>query len=144
MEINAKKKEIEEIRKMEDELLKLVKDSRKKQSEVIEHQYDRQIKDLQARLTTEKDLTPKTQEAINKQIYALEEQKKMALQKLSDEELQKEIANRQKLIELQLESVKKGSDKELELKLEQLKIQRQADLSDTELTEEMKLAIIDK
>ena len=144
LEINAKKKEIEEIRKMEDELLKLVKDSRKKQSEVIEHQYDRQIKDLQARLTTEKDLTPKTQEAINKQIYALEEQKKMALQKLSDEELQKEIANRQKLIELQLESVKKGSDKELELKLEQLKIQRQADLSDTELTEEMKLAIIDK
>lgn len=143
-EINAKKKEIEEIRKMEDELLKLVKDSRKKQSEAIELQYDRQIKDLQARLTTEKDLTPKTQEAINKQIYALEEQKKMALQKLSDEELQKEIANRQKLIELQLESVKKGSDKELELKLEQLKIKRQADLSDTELTEEMKLAIIEK
>lgn len=137
-------KELTEIRKAEDELLKLVKDNRKRQSNEIELQYTRQIKDLQNRLTTEKELTAKARKAINEQIYALEEQKKMALQKLSDEELQKEIANRQKLIELQLESVKKGSDKELELKLEQLKIKRQADLSDTELTEEMKLAIIDK
>lgn len=32
----------------------------------------------------------------------------------------------------------------MELKLEQLRIKRQADLADTELTEEMKLAIIDK
>ncbi len=137
-------KELTEIRKAEDELLKLVKDNRKRQSNEIELQYTRQIKDLQNRLTTEKELTAKARKAINEQIYALEEQKKMALQKLSDEELQKEIANRQKLIELQLESVKKGSDKELELKLEQLKIKRQADLSDTELTEEMKLAIIEK
>lgn len=137
-------KELTEIRKAEDELLKLVKDNRKRQSNEIELQYTRQIKDLQNRLATEKELTAKARKAINEQIYALEEQKKMALQKLSDEELQKEIANRQKLIELQLESVKKGSDKELELKLEQLKIKRQADLSDTELTEEMKLAIIEK
>lgn len=137
-------KELTEIRKAEDELLKLVKDNRKRQSNEIELQYTRQIKDLQNRLATEKELTAKARKAINEQIYALEEQKKMALQKLSDEELQKEIANRQKLIELQLESVKKGSDKELELKLEQLKIKRQADLSDIELTEEMKLAIIEK
>lgn len=137
-------KELTEIRKAEDELLKLVKDNRKRQSNEIELQYTRQIKDLQNRLATEKELTAKARKAINEQIYALEEQKKMALQKLSDEELQKEIANRQKLIELQLESVKKGSDKELELKLEQLKIKRQADLSDIELTEEMKLTIIEK
>lgn len=142
--IEAKKKEIAELRKAEDELLKLVKDNRKRQTEEIELQYSRQIEDLKQRIKTEEDLTPKAKEAINKQIISLEAQKQQALKKLSDEELQKELSNRQKLIELQLESVKKNSEKELELKLEQLRIKRQADLADTELTEEMKLAIIDK
>ena len=137
-------KELTEIRKAEDELLKLVKDNRKRQTEEIELQYSRQIEDLKQRIKTEEDLTPKAKEAINKQIISLEAQKQQALKKLSDEELQKELSNRQKLIELQLESVKKNSEKELELKLEQLRIKRQADLADTELTEEMKLAIIDK
>ena len=142
--IEAKKKEIAELRKAEDELLKLVKDNRKRQTEEIELQYSRQIEDLKQRIKTEEDLTPKAKEAINKQIISLEAQKQQALKKLSDEELQKELSNRQKLIELQLESVKKNSEKELELKLEQLRIKRQADLADTKLTEEMKLAIIDK
>ena len=142
--IEAKKKEIAELRKAEDELLKLVKDNRKRQTEEIELQYSRQIEDLKQRIKTEEDLTPKAKEAINKQIISLEAQKQQALKKLSDEELRKELSNRQKLIELQLESVKKNSEKELELKLEQLRIKRQADLADTELTEEMKLAIIDK
>lgn len=132
------------MRKAEDELLKLVKDNRKRQTEEIELQYSRQIEDLKQRIKTEEDLTPKAKEAINKQIISLEAQKQQALKKLSDEELRKELSNRQKLIELQLESVKKNSEKELELKLEQLRIKRQADLADTELTEEMKLAIIDK
>ena len=142
--IEAKKKEIAELRKAEDELLKLVKDNRKRQTEEIELQYSRQIEDLKQRIKTEEDLTPKAKEAINKQIISLEAQKQQALKKLSDEELRKELSNRQKLIELQLESVKKNSEKELELRLEQLRIKRQADLADTELTEEMKLAIIDK
>ena len=140
----AKEKELEEIRKAEDELLELVKDSREKQRKETELAYDREIEDLQNRLTTEKDLTAKAREAINTQITALEQQKQNALDKLSEEELKKEIENRQKIIELQLEVVKKGSEEEFKLQKEQLEAERDAELADTELTEEMRQAITKK
>ena len=142
--VDAKKKELEEIRKAEDEMLALVKDSREKQRKETELAYDREIEDLQNRLTTEKDLTAKAREAINTQITALEQQKQNALDKLSEEELKKEIENRQKIIELQLEVVKKGSEEEFKLQKEQLEAERDAELADAELTEEMKLAITKK
>lgn len=137
-------KEREEIRKAEDEILKLVKDSRKKQSIEIERQYSRQIEDLRIRLKEEKGLSTKAMEAINQQIISLEQQKNDAMQKLSEEQLQKDIENRQKLIALQLESVKAGSEQEYQLKMQQLTIQRDAELNQKELTEEMKLAITEK
>lgn len=65
----------------------------------------------------------------------------MELQKLSDEQLQKDIANRQKLIDTQLASVKSGSEQEFQLRMQQLMAQRDMELSNTELTEQMKLAI---
>ena len=142
--LKIKKKELEEIRKAEDEMLKLVKDSRKKQTQEIEYEYSRQIEDLEIRLKTEKDLTPRAKEEIGKQILSLEQQKTVALQKLSDEELKKEIENRQKLIALQLESVKAGSEQEYQLKMQQLVAQRDAELQQKELTEQMKLTIIEK
>ena len=107
-------------------------------------QYNRQIEDLRTRLKTETDLTVKARQAINDQIKALEQQKSMELQKLSDEELQKEIDNRTKLISLQLESVREGSEQEYQLKMQQLDAQRAAELADKELTEQMKQAIVDK
>lgn len=137
-------KELAEIRKAEDELLKLVKDGREKQSQEIKLQYDRQIEDLRARLNTETDLTAKARSSINQQISALEQQKNQELQKLSDEELQKELDNRQKLISLQLESVKEGSEQEYQLKMQQLFAARDSELAEKELTEQMKLAIVAK
>lgn len=142
--LEAKKKEIEEIRKAEDELLKLVKDDREKQTQEIELQYDRQIEDLRLRLSTETDLTTKARSAINQQISALEQQKTNALKKLSDEELEKELENRQKLISLQLEAVKEGSEQEYQLRMQQLVAAREEELNQKELTEQMKLAITEK
>lgn len=136
-----REKELEEVRKAEDAMLALVKDGRQKQTQEIEYEYNRQIEDLRTRLSTETDLTSKAREAINTQIEALEKQKQDALRKLSDEELQKEIENRQKLIEAQLASVEEGSRQEYDLKLEQLQAQRESELADKELTEEMKAAI---
>lgn len=136
-----REKELEEVRKAEDAMLALVKDGRQKQTQEIEYEYSRQIEDLRTRLSTETDLTSKAREAINTQIEALEKQKQDALRKLSDEELQKEIENRQKLIEAQLASVEEGSRQEYDLKLEQLQAQREAELAGKELTEEMKAAI---
>lgn len=140
----VKEKELSEIRKAEDEMLKLVKDSREKQSIEIECQFSRQIEDLRVRLIEEQDLTTKARGAINNQIIALEQQKNDALQQLSEEQLMKEVENRQKLISLQLESVKAGSEQEYQLKIQQLVAQRDAELANKELTEQMKIAITEK
>lgn len=140
----AKQKELEAVRAAEDAMLALVKEGRDKQSKEITLQYNRQIEDLRTRLQTETDLTVKARQAINDQIKALEQQKSMELQKLSDEELQKEVENRTKLISLQLEAVKEGSEQEYQLKMQQLASQRDSELADKELTEQMKQAITDK
>lgn len=140
----AKQKELEAVRDAEDAMLALVKDKREQARKEIELNYSRQIEDLRISLKEEENLTAKARQAINTQIKALEEQKNLELQKLSDEELKKEIENRTKLISLQLESVKAGSEQEYQLKLQQLQIQRDAELADKELTEQMKLAITDK
>ena len=140
----AKQKEVEAVRAAEDAMLNLVKDNREKARKEIELTYSRQIEDLKNRLKTETDLTAKAREAIDTQVRALEQQKDSELQKLSDDELKKEIENRQKLISLQLEAVKDGSEQEYRLRMEQLAAQREAELSEKELTEQMKIAIEEK
>lgn len=140
----AKQKELEAVRAAEDAMLALVKDKREKARKEVELTYSRQIEDLKISLKQEENLTVKARQAINDQIKALEQQKSMELQKLSDEELQKEIDNRTKLISLQLESVREGSEQEYQLKMQQLDAQRTAELANKELTEQMKQAIVDK
>lgn len=139
-----KEKELNEVRKAEDELLKLVKDGKEKQSIEITRQYSRQIEDLRVRLKTENDLTKTAKEAINQQIISLEKQKVQELQKLSDEQLIKDIEARQKLLENLLASVKTGTEQEFQLKMQQLVAQRDAELAQKGLTEEMKLSIAAK
>lgn len=139
-----KEKEHEEIRKAEDEALKIVKDAQEKQFIETKRVYERQIEDLRIRLRTEIGLTATMRQALNQQIIALEQQKNDALQQLSEEQLMKEMENRQKLISLQLESVKAGSEQEYQLKMQQLVAQRDVELRQKELTEQMKLAITEK
>lgn len=140
----AKRKELEEVRKGEDEMLKLVKSYRARQSQEINYEYNRQIEDLRNKLNTEKNLTVKARKAINTQITALEKQKENELSKLSNEILKRDIEERQRLISLQLETVKHGGEQEYQLKMQQLISQRDAELSEIELTEQMKVAIREK
>ena len=137
----AKQTELEAVRAAEDAMLALVKDKREQARKEIELNYSRQIEDLQISLKQEENLTAKAREAINAKIKALEQQKSMELSKLSDEELKKELENRLKMISLQLESVKEGSEQEYQLKIQQLQAQYEAELSSAEQTEKMKLAI---
>ena len=139
-----KEKECEEIRKAEDEALKIVKDAQEKEFIETKRVYERQIEDLRIRLRTEIGLTATMRQALNQQIIALEQQKNDALQQLSEEQLMKEVENRQTLISLQLESVKAGSEQEYQLKIQQLVAQRDVELRQKELTEQMKLAITEK
>lgn len=112
-------KEKEEIRKAEDELLKLITDEREKQKQQVEVSYERQIEDLKTRLQTEKDLTAEAQQAINTQIMALEQQKQAELQTLSQEALQEEIQRRQEEFNTLLEQEQEQIQIRFETLLEQ-------------------------
>ncbi len=134
-------KERDAIRQAEDALLSLIKDEREKRRNEINLSYSREIADLKRKLAEDKNLTAKAKDAIRQTIKFKEQQLQVELQKLSDEQLQKDIANRQKLIDTQLASVKSGSEQEFQLRMQQLMAQRDTELSNTELTEQMKLAI---
>lgn len=107
--VAAKQKEVEEVRKAEDELLKLITDGRERQRQEVEVAYERQIEDLKTRLQTEKDLTVEAQQAINTQITALEKQKQNDLKVLSDEALKEELERKKeeynKLLEQEQEQI---------------------------------------
>ena len=109
----------EEIRKAEDELLKLITDSRERQRQQVEVSYERQIEDLRTRLQTEKDLTIEAQQAINTQIVALEQQKQMELQTMKQEDLEAEIERRQEEFETLLEQEQEQIQVRFETLLEQ-------------------------
>lgn len=141
---DRRNKEIEAIRQAEDAMLSLVKDGIEKQRRQIQLSYNREIEDLKKKLKEEENLTKKAKDAIRQVIKAKEQQLQVELQKLSDEQLQKDIADRQKLIETQLAAVKAGSEQEFQLKMQQLIAQRDMELSNTELTEQMKQAIREK
>lgn len=117
--VAAKQKEVEEVRKAEDELLKLITDGRERQRQEVEVAYERQIEDLKTRLQTEKDLTTEAQQAINTQIIALEQQKQMELQTLSQEALQDEIQRKQEEFQTLLEQEKEQIQVRFETLLEQ-------------------------
>lgn len=134
-------KEREAIRQSEDSLLSLVKDEAEKRRKEVSYSYTREIDDLKTKLKEETNLTAKAKDAIRETIKAKEQQLQAGLAKLSDEQLQKDIEQRQKLIELQLASIKSGSEQEHQLKMQQLLSQRDMELTNTELTEQMKLAI---
>ena len=81
---------------------------------------------------------------IQNEMMAMIRESNEELDFMSEADMQKDIENRQRLIELQLGAVREGSEEEYRLKMEQLATAREAELSDRELTEEMKLAITKK
>lgn len=122
-------KEIEAIRQAEDAMLSLIKDGIEKQRRQITLSYNREIEDLKKKLKEEKNLTQKAKDAINQTIKAKEQERINELQKLSDEEVQKNIEKETKRISLLLATVKKGSEAEYQLKLQQLMKQEEAELA---------------
>ena len=81
---------------------------------------------------------------IQNEMMAMIRESNEELEFMSEADMQKDIENRQRLIELQLGAVREDSEEEYRLKMEQLATAREAELSDRELTEEMKLAITKK
>lgn len=136
-----KDKEIEAYREAQDILLSLIKDNSERQRQQLKVSYEREIEDLKRKLTDEKKLTLKAKDNIREAIKLKEQQRQRELQKLSNEQYQTEIEKRQRLIETQLDAIKSGSEQEYQLQMQKLVTQRELELSELELTEQMKVAI---
>lgn len=136
-----KDKEIEAYREAQDILLSLIKDNSERQRKQLKVSYEREIEDLKRKLTDEKNLTLKAKDNIREAIKLKEQQQQRELQKLSNEQYQTEIEKRQRLIETQLDAIKSGSEQEYQLQMQKLVTQRELELSELELTEQMKVAI---
>ena len=136
-----KDKEIEAYREAQDILLSLIKDNSERQRQQLKVSYEREIEDLKRKLTDEKKLTLKAKDNIREAIKLKEQQQQRELQKLSNEQYQTEIEKRQRLIETQLDAIKSGSEQEYQLQMQKLVTQRELELSELELTEQMKVAI---
>lgn len=136
-----KDKEIEAYREAQNILLSLIKDNSERQRQQLKVSYEREIEDLKRKLTDEKNLTLKAKDNIREAIKLKEQQQQRELQKLSNEQYQTEIEKRQRLIETQLDAIKSGSEQEYQLQMQKLVTQRELELSELELTEQMKVAI---
>lgn len=84
----AAQKELEELRKLEDMYTAFIVDAYERQRKQINLLYDRQIDDIKKRLETEKNMTLKTIEALNKQIELLEKNKAAEITKINKQEIE--------------------------------------------------------
>lgn len=139
MKKDQQAKELELIRQTEDAVLSLVKEGIEKQRQTVNVQYDRQIEDLKRKLSTEKNLTDAAKKALNDSIILAEQKRDADLKKLSDESIQAQIKKETERIQLQLDSVKKGTSQEHNLRLSLIEQNRQAELAaNLQLAEELR------
>lgn len=115
----AKKIELDELRKAEDMALELLTEGLAKQTEQINVKYDRQISDLKKRLDTEKNLTVDARKAINDQIILSDQLRAQELAVISQESIEKQIADEEALVKKRLEDTKKTAEE----KAEQLRLE---------------------
>ena len=115
----AKKTELDELRKAEDMALELLTEGLAKQTEQINVKYDRQISDLKKRIDTEKNLTVDARKAINDQIILSDQLRAQELAVISQESIEKQIADEEALVKMRLEDTKKTAEE----KAEQLRLE---------------------
>jgi len=127
-----KQKELDVMRAAQDAAFALIKDNQQRELKQLETQSNRQIADLQKRLTTEKNLTKVAKEAINQQILSLQEKQNIDIaeinKKYSDAEINRQIEIETELINLSLAAVKKGTQDELDLQSSKLDTEMQAEI----------------
>lgn len=78
----ALKQEEDELRKLQDMRIAMIEDEYQRERAAAQVNYDGQIEDIKKRLSTEKNITVKTRDALNQQIMLLEAQKVTELQRI--------------------------------------------------------------
>lgn len=134
----AAQEEAKLVAEAEKAMLDLLGECVEKRKALLENQYNGEINKLKAKLATDKTLTENSKEAIRQIIVAKEKKLQEELDKLDDDNIKRKISEQQKQIESRLSVVKKGSEEELNLKLEQNR--KKADLDILALKQEEDVA----
>lgn len=129
---DSAKVEADLLRKAEDELLKITKQSEETRRKQLELSYERQIDDYKKKLSEDKTLTENSKASLLSIIDSLGQQKAKAIAEFDNEELRKQIEHDTKLIELKLSAAEEGTNKELELKLQAIEQKEKLDLAQAE------------
>lgn len=132
----AAQEEAKLVAEAEKALLDLLGESIEKRRAMLDAQYRGEINKLKAKLETDKTLTEGSKEAIRQLITAKEMKLQDELSKLEDENLKKRIQEQQRLLDSRLALVRKGSEEELNIKLQQADEKLKIDLLSLKQEEE--------
>lgn len=132
----AAEEEAKLVAEAEKAMLDLLGESIEKRRAMLDAQYSGEINKLKAKLETDKTLTEGSKEAIRQLITAKEMKLQDELSKLEDENLKKRIEEQQKLLDSRLALVRKGSEEELNIKLQQADEKQKIDLISLKQEEE--------
>lgn len=134
-------KELAAMRALRDSENALIKDSFEKQKADINASYDDQIADLKKRMETEENLTTEAKAAMSATIANLEKQRDAELSEVNEESIREKLEQEAAYIEQRLQLATEGTIQEYSLKAEQLKKEKEIELSNTKLTAEQKQLI---
>ena len=137
-------KELAAMRALRDSENALIKDSFEKQKADINASYDDQIADLRKRMETEENLTTEAKAAMSATIANLEKQRDAELSEVNEESIREKLEQEAAYIEQRLQLATEGTIQEYSLKAEQLKKEKEIELSNTKLTAEQKQLIEDR
>lgn len=136
-------KELAYMRALRDSENALIADSVEKQRAAINSSYDDQIADLRKRMETEENLTDQARAAMSATIENLEKKRTAELAELNEESIREKLEQEAAYIEQRLQLATEGTIQEYSLKAEQLKKEKEIELSNTKLTAEQKQLIED-
>lgn len=136
-------KELAAMRALRDSENALIADSVEKQRAAINSSYDDQIADLRKRMETEENLTDQARAAMSATIENLEKKRTAELAELNEESIRGKLEQEAAYIEQRLQLATEGTIQEYSLKAEQLKKEKEIELSNTKLTAEQKQLIED-
>lgn len=136
-------KELAALRALRDAENSLIEDSVEKQRAAINSSYDDQIADLKKRMETEENLTDQARAAMSATIENLEKKRTAELAELNEESILEKLEQEAAYIEQRLQLATEGTIQEYSLKAEQLKKEKEIELSNTKLTAEQKQLIED-
>lgn len=142
------KDEMQQLQKLQELWDKMITDNFERQRAQIYTSYQKQIDEIKEKIKDETKHTPDAIRAMISQIDALKELRKREMAKLDEQEMKAAIDQENKRISLLLQAVKKGTEEEERLKMQQLDNEQaleaaniKATITDEEMKNEMLLAL---